>query len=245
MLRHLHRWVILHWLSKVTLWYYITPSAVIAEDANKIKWQQISKLVLISSSKFSPWTTADAQIIWQRQLKREKTQLVAHITDSLLSLPLKMQLHTAHWANCSSQGKQTDAVRAWQDWRTWRRRRDRWSFGRCSSASSRQKCSCFYLQRRHDIPCPLKPATERCSPCSCCRCPSLAITSTAKKGAARNPIGLTGTVPNSNEWRHWARRVRGRESQRKEHREECRTETMSRGVANDTLSWRQRQQVQG
>lgn len=62
--------------------------------------------------------------------------------------------------------------------------------------ASRQKCSCFYLQRRHDIPCPLKPATERCSPCSCCRRTSLAITSTAKRRAARNPIGLTGTVPN-------------------------------------------------
>lgn len=77
----------------------------------------------------------------------------------------------------------------------------------------------FYLQRRHDIPCPLKPATERCSPCSCCRCPSLAITSTAKRRAVRNPIGLTATVPNSSEWRHWGRRVRGRQSQsqREEH----------------------------
>lgn len=97
-------------------------------------------------------------------------------------------------------------------------------FGGCSSTSSRQKSSCFfffffYLQRRHDIPCPLKPATERCSPCSCCRCPSLAITSTAKRRAARNPIGLTATVPNSSEWRHWGRRVRGRQSQsqREEH----------------------------
>ena len=151
-----------------------------------------------------------------------------------------MQLHTAHWANCSSRGKQTDSEREKQDGWTWRWQ-DRRSFGRCCSASSRQKCSCFYLQRRHDIPCPLKPATERCSPCSCCRCPSLAITSTAKRRAARNPISLTGTVPNSSEWRHGVRRISGRESQREEHGEECRTERKGRGVVNDTRSWRQTQ----
>ena len=84
---------------------------------------------------------------------------------------------------------------------TWRRR-DGQSLSSCSSAASRQNRSWFfYLQRRHDIPCPLKPATERCSSCSCCRRPSLLITSTAKKRAARNPICLTGSVPNSSEWR--------------------------------------------
>lgn len=58
----------------------------------------------------------------------------------------------------------------------------------------RQKRSWFYLQRRHDIPCPLKLATERCSPCSCRRCSSLSTASTAQTRAARNPIGLTGTT---------------------------------------------------
>lgn len=56
-LRHLHWWLILHRLSKVTLWYYITPSAVIVEelnlveasDANTHKWLQMSKLALTSS----------------------------------------------------------------------------------------------------------------------------------------------------------------------------------------------------
>lgn len=117
----------------------------------------------------------------------------------------------------------------------------------CSSASSRQKSSFFlslsfffYLQRRHDIPCPLKPATERCSPCSCCRCPSLAITSTATRRAARNPIGLTGTVPNSSERRHWGRRVRGRQSQsRREEHAGQRGRVEEQG--KDTESWRQRQ----
>lgn len=88
----------------------------------------------------------------------------------------------------------------------------------------------FYLQRRHDIPCPLKPATERCSPCSCCRHPSLALTSTEKRRAAGNPIGLTGTVPNSQEWRRSATRESGRESGRENHGDECRTESKSVGV---------------
>lgn len=59
-----------------------------------------------------------------------------------------------------------------------------------------QTCSWFYLHRRHDIPCPLKPDTERCSPHSCCRCSSVANTGVAIRTAERNPIGLTCTIPN-------------------------------------------------
>lgn len=110
-------------------------------------------------------------------------------------LTLRQKTQT-HWVNCSTLYKQTDAERATQDQQTWR-----W-WRKWSGAASEQKCSWFYLQRRHDIPCPLKPATERCSPCSCCRRPSLANTSTAKRMAAKNPIGLTGTLPNSSKWRH-------------------------------------------
>lgn len=75
-------------------------------------------------------------------------------------------------------------------------------YGTGSGAESMQKCSWLYLQRRHDIPCPLKLATERCSPRSCCRCTSQANTSTAKRKPAENPIGLTGNAPNSSKWRH-------------------------------------------
>lgn len=49
----------------------------------------------------------------------------------------------------------------------------------------------FYLQRRHDIPCPPKAATERCSPCSGRRRRrSLASSSTGepRRRVARNPI---------------------------------------------------------
>lgn len=85
-------------------------------------------------------------------------------------------------------------------------------YGTGSGAASMQKCSWLYLQRRHDIPCPLKLATERCSPRSCCRCPSQANTSTAKRRRAENPIGLTGSVPSSGKWRHCQKTLRGSES---------------------------------
>lgn len=188
-LRHLHWWLILHCLSKVTLWYYITPSAVIVEELNLVeasyanthKWLQMSKLALTSSLPEAP------QMPRKSGRGSQKSQLVVHI--SLLLIHQKTQLHIAHWANCSTQDKQTDAARAKKKKQAWRTEAARQvERQRC------KKCSCFYLQRRHDIPCPLKPATERCSPCSCCRRPSLAIPSTAKRRAARNPIGLTDTA---------------------------------------------------
>ena len=110
-LRHLHWWLILHCLSKVTLWYYITPSAVIVEelnlveasDANAHKWLQTSKLALTSSLLEAP------QMSRKSVRGSQKSQLVVHI--SLLLIHQKTQLHIAHWANCSTQDKQTDAAK--------------------------------------------------------------------------------------------------------------------------------------
>lgn len=111
-LRHLHWWLILHCLSKVTLWYYITPSAVIVEELNLVeasyanthKWLQMSKLALTSSLPEAP------QMPRKSGRGSQKSQLVVHI--SLLLIHQKTQLHIAHWANCSTQDKQTDAARA-------------------------------------------------------------------------------------------------------------------------------------
>lgn len=83
MLRHLHWWVILHWLSTVTLWYYITLSAVIVEEKpqmemqeNDSKWANLSSCHPPNCICFPLWSTTDALIIWQRRIR---SQLVAHI----------------------------------------------------------------------------------------------------------------------------------------------------------------------
>jgi len=156
----------------------------------------------------------DAVIAWHRQLKQQLEADVSWQPD--VSSPehaaahgstrSKLQ-HIAQTGRCSeSKAGPTDMETVAQV-----------GFGKRQRHSLR--CSWFYLQRRHDIPCPLNPATERCSPCSCCRRPSLANTSTAKRRVAKYPIGLRGAVPNSSKWRHWAGRMYGRQSQREERRE--------------------------
>lgn len=180
---------------------------------NESKWANLSSYLHPNCICSPLLATTDALIIWQRRIKSQLVANVSRLPDGTSSEKSSRTQHTektaAHDNRCSeSKTRLMDMATARQV-----------EFGRCSGAPSRQKCSSFfYLQRRHDIPCPLKLATERCSPCSCCRHPSLAISSTAKRRAARNPIGLTGAVPNSIKWRHWARRVRGRESQRENHR---------------------------
>lgn len=179
MLRHRDWWVIFHCLSIASLWYYITLSAVIVGgwtwDANSWKQAQMRILVFDSISSVcvhEPLTAA--QTIWQRQPKSQQANRLHAVTP-----PGNAAAH-------STQDKNRDAKRAKRY--CWTCMRRKW----CNTTSS--KCSCFYLQRRHDIPCPLKPATERCSPCSWCRCPSLSLTSTVQTKAASNPIGLIGSA---------------------------------------------------
>lgn len=156
----------------------------------------LSVIILIESISL-PGTT-DALTIWRRQQ----------------NLPLVVRRSrepaVAVWENAATystfskmQHRDKDSLQPWKQSRETEQQTERKRDGRqCSLQADMQL---FYLQRRHDIPCPLKPATERCSPCSCCWRPSLTNTSRAKRGAAGNPIGLTGTLPNSGKCRHWVR----------------------------------------
>ena len=101
-------------------------------------------------------------LTWPREVE---PQLAAQISD--VPSPRRRRAAAAH----SRQAKTAGC----------RRRQRRWTV---------QRQEWFYLQRRHDIPCRLHLATERCSPC---RCPTASSASTAQARAARNPIGLPGS----------------------------------------------------
>lgn len=222
-LHHLHRWVILHSLSKVTLWYYITLSAVKVEELSRsVRGNETKNMTMTGNEQTClhvlPKNLHRCPDNLAEAAKRSHTVLACcHFTRKCSCA------HHTPSKNCSTPGRQTNAERAKKHKRDWHGDDDTGEV--CEKAAAGQKSSCFYLQRRHDIPCPLKPATERCSPCSCCRQTSLAITSAAKKRAAKNPIGFTGAVPDLSKRRHWARRVRGRES---------RTERNSGGVVHSS-----------
>lgn len=111
-LHHLHRWVILHSLSKVTLWYYITLSAVKVEELSRsVRGNETKNMTMTGNEQTClhvlPKNLHRCPDNLAEAAKRSHTVLACcHFTRKCSCA------HHTPSKNCSTPGRQTNAERA-------------------------------------------------------------------------------------------------------------------------------------